>query len=69
MTAAPRLKTEAITSDCARLGDRTIRVLAAMPCPRCLRARLRASAMRETNGGFAWTCQVCHADIITITAD
>jgi hypothetical protein len=56
------------SNDFARVGDRVVRQFASIPCPHCLRARLRASSMREVGEGeYALTCSGCHRDILTIT--
>ena len=70
MTAMPKLKIEATTTaDAARVGGRVVRVFGTLRCPFCLRARLHATAVRETNGyEYAWTCTHCHSDILTISA-
>jgi hypothetical protein len=66
----PKFKTEVTTTDIARIGDRVVRVFAAVPCPRCLRGRLHATAMREVGEyQYAWTCQRCHSDVVAISAD
>jgi ribosomal protein L40E len=69
MTVMPRLKTDTptTTTDTAYTGDRTVRVFSIVVCPRCL-ARLHASALRDLGEGeYAWTCQRCHSDVVTIT--
>ena len=68
MTAIPIIKTETTSSDSVRVGDRVARVLAAVPCPHCLRGRLHASTWRETGDDeFALTCPQCHRDVFTLT--
>jgi hypothetical protein len=58
------------TVDTARLGDRVVRVHAAMRCSHCLRGRLHASGVCEIGESeFAWRCAHCHCDVLTITAD
>jgi len=71
MTAVPIIKIEAPPSDYADVGDHVVRLFAAVPCPLCLRGRLRASAWRDIGDGefaeFALTCPQCHRDVFTIT--
>lgn len=47
MNIATSIKTETVTTDTTYIGDRVIRVHGAIPCPRCLRGRLRAGGVRE----------------------
>jgi hypothetical protein len=70
MNIATSIKTETQTTDTARIGDRVVRVLAAMRCPHCLRGLLRANGLRQIGEGeFVWRCGHCHRDTITISAD
>jgi hypothetical protein len=70
MNIPASIKTNATSTDTARVGDRIIRVLAAVPCPRCLRGRLRASGVYEIGENeFAWRCGHCHRDVLVISAN
>jgi hypothetical protein len=63
----PLLNTETET-DYTHVGDRVVRQFAAVRCPHCLRARLRPSDLREIGElEFAWTCSLCHRDVLTVT--
>jgi len=69
MTVMPKFKTDTpTTTDVAYTGNHVVRVFASIPCPHCLRGRLRASSMRElAEDEFALTCTHCHRDAFTIT--
>jgi hypothetical protein len=70
MNVAASIKTDAIATDSARIGDRVVRVHAVIRCPHCLRVRLRASGVHQIGEGeFAWRCGQCHRDILVISAD
>jgi hypothetical protein len=68
MTTMPKFKTDTpTTTDIAYGNGCVIRALGVICCPCCL-ARLRASAVRDIGEGeYAWTCQRCHSDALTIT--
>jgi hypothetical protein len=70
MNIAASVQTETAMTDTAYTGERVVRVHASVPCPHCLRGRLRASGVHEIGDGeFAWRCGHCHRDVLVISAD
>lgn len=70
MTAMPKFKTDVTTTttDVAYVGGHVVRMFEAMCCPHCL-AQLHASAWCDAGEGeYAWVCQRCHRDVISIRA-
>jgi len=69
MTTMPKTEIAATTTDAAHVGSHVVRVFGAHRCPHCLRGRLHASAWRDIGEGeYAWICQRCHRDVLTISA-
>lgn len=70
MTVMSEFKTNttntAKTTEVAYAGGHVVRAVSGALCPHCLQ-QLHASAVRDIGEDeFAWTCQGCHHDVLTI---